>query len=224
MSDNSDTPSIYTYDCGEYGTEEECMQEDKDRYYMWLYWTRGTFNTWMVIMGFLLYSWYPARITTDNWLSKQCPTTAYTSSTLSTMYTRSTGTAEYVEVAVNGWNKTICLNAAPIKQWTAAAWVVMVTYGLGWAFWLANLIADNEGGITNMVWLGYTQALGVFAALATFTLAIVAWTSYGTRAQVLQAWSGSQTYADSTITIGLANNSYLLWRDSFGSTALPTTD
>jgi hypothetical protein len=100
----------------------------------------------------------------------------------------------------------------------------MVTYGVGWAFWLANLITDNEGGITNMVWLGYTQALGVFAALATFTLAIVAFTSYGTRAQVLQAWSGSQTYADSTITIGLANNSYLLWRAEFGSTALPTTD
>lgn len=98
------------------------------------------------------------------------------------MYTRATGTVEYTEVAVNGWNQTICLNSAPIKQWSTTAWVVMVTYGVGWAFWLANIIADNKGGITNMVWLGYSQVFGVFASLATFTLAIVAWMSYGTRA------------------------------------------
>jgi hypothetical protein len=178
----ADTPSDHQYDCG---TEEECIAQDGN--YMWFYWTRGIFNTWMVVLGGLLFNWYPSKILYDTWFNRQCPQTAYTSSpdTTSTMYTRSTGTVEYTEVAVNGWNQTICLNSAPIKQWTATAWVVMVTYGVGWAFWLGNFIVDNKGGITNMVWLGYTQALGVFSALATFILAIIAWMSYGTRAQVL---------------------------------------
>lgn len=147
------------------------------------YWTRGVFNFWMVALGWMLYSWYPYKITVDNWWVRQCPLVTYTTAASLEqsfpMLTSAIGTAGYTEVAVNGWNQTSCLNAAPIRQWTATAWLLIIWYGVGWVFWITNLITDNKGGITNMLFLVYTQVFGVFAALATLALAVVANFSYG---------------------------------------------
>jgi cytochrome b subunit of formate dehydrogenase len=43
-----------------------------------LYWTYGLGTTWMIVLGYLIYYWYPYQITNNSWWATQCPVTAYT--------------------------------------------------------------------------------------------------------------------------------------------------
>ncbi len=91
------------YPCGTY---EECIDSDlNDRNYLIWYTVRGIFSTWMLVVGGLLYSWYPSMIYNDSWWRAQCPQTPYITTTLSTINTASTGTTSLWEVAVNGWSR-----------------------------------------------------------------------------------------------------------------------
>ena len=38
----------------------------------------GYLHMWMVVLGYLTYTWYPGLIQTDTWWKAVCPTTAWT--------------------------------------------------------------------------------------------------------------------------------------------------
>lgn len=176
-SESTNTQPDSPYPCGTY---EECIDADKnDRHYIYWYWARGVFSTWMLIVGGLLYSWYPSMIYNNSWWRAQCPQTPYITSTLATINTASVGTQSLIEVAVNGWSRQECLNAPPILQWTTTSSWILTTYGLGWLLWVLNLITDNEGGILNFVTIVYSLVANTVMALTTGTLAIWSYYSYG---------------------------------------------
>ena len=89
----------------------------------------GYLHMWMVVLGYLTYTWYPGLIQTDTWWKAVCPTTAWTSATLTASATNVTigpipaPTATIIQVApyLNNMTQAICLSGAPIRQWTGVA-------------------------------------------------------------------------------------------------------
>lgn len=53
------------YHCG---TLEECIDNDNNNnQYTYWYVARGVFTTWMMVLGGLIYSWYPSLIYNNAW-------------------------------------------------------------------------------------------------------------------------------------------------------------
>ena len=86
---------------------------------MWI-WCIDVFE--MVIVGGLIYWWYPIQVRNNTYAVK-CPT---------------------VQTGTTLWNQSNCLSANPISQWTNVSYMVVITYLVAWLLWLANMIGGNN--------------------------------------------------------------------------------
>lgn len=120
-----------------------------------------------------------------------------------------TGTATANEVIVNGWNTSLCLQAAPIAQWRITSWIMMLTNSFGLFFWALNLVFDNRGGWMHLGWLRMSEAWALSPIIAII-YAYSAWNSYGVQSAVYLSWSGNSSYT--TVTPASADHKYLMWR------------
>ena len=143
---------------------------DYDYHTKVLYWTYGLGTTWMIILGYLVYYWYPYQITNDTWWSTQCPATAYT--------TAVTGASGTIEKQINGWTKDLCLDAAPIKQFSNLSTWMITFYSISFFNFAVNAIGFNDGGVMHEMWWRWSQ-LSIWGPIVNLCLLFVAQNSYG---------------------------------------------
>jgi hypothetical protein len=108
-----------------------------------LYWTYGLGTTWMIVLGYLVYYWYPNQIY-NGWWAIQCPVTAYTE--------KRDGTASVVEYKVNGWTRDLCLDASPVRQMTVLSYFMMTYYSISWVSFIVNAIWFHDGSFMHEMW------------------------------------------------------------------------
>jgi len=143
---------------------------DYDTHTKVLYWSHELLNVWMIIGGIIIYTWYPYQITNDTWWSTQCPVTAYTEKT--------TGASGTIERLVNGWTKDLCLDAAPIKQFTNLSYWMITFYSISFFNFAINAIWFNDGGVMHEMWWRWSQ-LSIWGPIVNLCLLFVAQNSYG---------------------------------------------
>jgi len=63
-------------------TEEELAPEEEAKNPTIFYFAYGVLHIWMAVLGFLIYGYYPGLLTSNTWWALQCPSTAWTATTI----------------------------------------------------------------------------------------------------------------------------------------------
>jgi len=148
-------------------SEEAAVEEEEPKNPTILYFAYGIIHVWLAVLGFLIYGYYPGLMSSNTWWKAQCPSTAWTISSLTTA--TSGGTAGCVSTAASaacptvvlmtnnataytpGWTLSACQKAAPVSQWSTVAYTMLIGDGLVFFVWLLNTILGNNGGLMHMI-------------------------------------------------------------------------
>jgi hypothetical protein len=64
-------------------SEEAAVEEEEDPTNPTiLYFAYGIIHVWMAVLGFLIYGYYPGLMSSNTWWKAQCPSTAWTSTSI----------------------------------------------------------------------------------------------------------------------------------------------
>ena len=182
-----------TTDTTDYSAEEVAAPEEEVKNPTILYFGWGVLNIWMVVLGFLIWGYYPGLMTSSTWWKQQCPSTAWTAAAITAAIAASTANCttptatcptillatNNAAVSIAGWTLDKCRSAAPISQWSTLAYTMMIGNGLMSLIWILNTIIGNNGGMLHMIFWRASQASALLVLLE-LVFAIMAMTSYGT--------------------------------------------
>lgn len=193
---------IVTYGNEEYGGEEEAKVEDKlPEDIAQTYNFYGIVSLWSIALGYQLYTYYPALMSTDTWWKLQCPEKAYDTTSAAALITGNTAncptpTATCPAIVLKrsnrtggeiGWTLADCQNAKPIGEWSIVAYTLMVVNACIALVWTANTAVGNNGNIIHAIFYRTFQ-LSAGTTLLTLFLEYLAITSYGLEADVYKSW------------------------------------
>ena len=66
----------------DYSEEAAVEEEEEPTSPTILYFAYGLIHVWMAVLGFLIYGYYPGLMSSNSWWKVQCPSTAWTTTTL----------------------------------------------------------------------------------------------------------------------------------------------
>ena len=63
-------------------SEEAAVEEEVHMNPTILYFAYGIIHVWMAVLGFLIYGYYPGLMSSNTWWKVQCPSTAWTATSI----------------------------------------------------------------------------------------------------------------------------------------------
>ena len=63
-------------------SEEAAVEEEVPMNPTILYFAYGIIHVWMAVLGFLIYGYYPGLMSSNTWWKVQCPSTAWTATSI----------------------------------------------------------------------------------------------------------------------------------------------